>query len=105
MRSLLCFVLCLIISPAAPLHAGSVEEGGATVQVTASFKYLTFLPENYEEQEKWPLVLFLHGAGERGDNLEKVKVHGPPKQAAAGREFSLHSGRSPMPGRVLVVSE
>jgi predicted peptidase len=26
-----------------------------------------------------PLILFLHGAGERGDNLEQVKVHGIPK--------------------------
>ena len=26
-----------------------------------------------------PLLLFLHGSGERGTNLEKVKVHGPPK--------------------------
>jgi len=26
-----------------------------------------------------PLLLFLHGSGERGTNLEKVKAHGPPK--------------------------
>jgi predicted peptidase len=30
------------------------------------------------------LVVFLHGSGERGDDLEQVKVHGPPKQALAG---------------------
>ncbi|MGL4593529.1 MAG: alpha/beta hydrolase-fold protein, partial [Thermoguttaceae bacterium] len=44
-----------------------------------------YLPLNYEEQslkDGSPLVLFLHGAGERGNSLEdttKVKVHGPPK--------------------------
>lgn len=27
----------------------------------------------------WPLLIFLHGAGERGDNLDQVAVHGPPK--------------------------
>ena len=32
-----------------------------------------------------PLLLFLHGFGERGDDLEAVKRHGPPKEAAAGR--------------------
>jgi predicted peptidase len=41
--------------------------------------YWLYLPVNYSEKEKCPLILFLHGAGERGDDLEKVKVHGPPK--------------------------
>ncbi len=27
----------------------------------------------------WPLLLFLHGAGERGDDLARVSTHGPPK--------------------------
>ena len=34
-----------------------------------------------------PLVVFLHGSGERGDDLDRVKVHGPPKHAAAGRDY------------------
>lgn len=28
-----------------------------------------------------PLMIFLHGSGERGDRIEQVKVHGPPKIA------------------------
>jgi len=35
----------------------------------------------------WPLPVFLHGSGERGADLERVKVHGPPEHAAAGREM------------------
>ncbi len=51
-----------------------------------SIKYLFYVPADYATARKpWPLVLFLHGAGERGDDLEKVKVHGPPKLAAAGK--------------------
>jgi predicted peptidase len=43
-------------------------------------KYLLFLPKDYGKKDQaWPLILFLHGAGERGDNLEVVKKHGPPK--------------------------
>lgn len=34
-----------------------------------------------------PLLLFLHGAGERGADLELVKIHGPPKLAEAGKKF------------------
>ncbi|MEL7496302.1 MAG: dienelactone hydrolase family protein [Planctomycetota bacterium] len=49
--------------------------------------YLLSLPSEYESQKEWPLVLFLHGAGERGDDLDKVKVHGPPKLVQAGKAF------------------
>jgi predicted peptidase len=43
--------------------------------------YLLYLPPGYDEQpdKKWPVVFFLHGAGERGSNLELLKVHGLPK--------------------------
>ena len=57
------------------------------------------MPADYEKQpeKKWPLVLFLHGAGERGSDLEKVKIHGPPKQVAAGKDlpFVLVSPQCP----------
>jgi len=41
-----------------------------------TYDYLLFLPEEYETQQQWPLILFLHGSGERGSNLEIVKRHG-----------------------------
>lgn len=45
-----------------------------------STRYLLFLPSDYgKTDQKWPVLLFLHGAGESGTDLEKVKVHGPPK--------------------------
>jgi len=56
-------------------------------QVEVQLGYLLYLPKDYEKQASWPLVLFLHGAGERGNDLEKVKMHGPPKLIAAGKEF------------------
>ena len=52
-----------------------------------TMKYLLYLPKDYDEKQSWPLVLFLHGAGERGDDLNLVKVHGPPKLVAAGKQF------------------
>ena len=56
-----------------------------TIKVTLG--YLLYLPKDYAQKDSWPLVLFLHGSGERGDNLERVKIHGPPKLIAAGKEF------------------
>ncbi len=45
-----------------------------TVQ-NASYKYQVFLPENWSSSKKWPIMLFLHGAGERGsDGLMQTQV-------------------------------
>ena len=38
--------------------------------------YRILYPENYDKSKKYPLVLFLHGAGERGNDNEKQLVHG-----------------------------
>jgi len=46
-----------------------------------SLRYLLYLPKDYGKKPnaKWPMILFLHGMGERGNNLELVKKHGIPK--------------------------
>lgn len=46
------------------------------------------LPPGYAgAREPWPLLFFLHGSGERGRDLDRVKVHGPPRHAAAGTAY------------------
>lgn len=58
------------------------------VTLRVDLQYLIYLPEDYESSDKnYPLVLFLHGAGERGNDLELVKRHGPPKLVEEGKEF------------------
>ncbi|WP_339656686.1 prolyl oligopeptidase family serine peptidase [Flavobacterium frigidarium] len=42
-----------------------------------SIQYALHIPEN--SKDKKPLIVFLHGAGERGTDIDKVKVHGPFK--------------------------
>ncbi|HXU75579.1 MAG TPA: prolyl oligopeptidase family serine peptidase [Methylomirabilota bacterium] len=51
--------------------------------------YLLFLPQNYRggTAKRWPLILFLHGAGERGTDVWKVATHGPPKNVAEHPDF------------------
>jgi predicted peptidase len=59
-----------------------------TVTQELQLEYLLALPKGYAEgSERWPLVLFLHGAGERGSDLAKVEIHGPPKLIAAGQQI------------------
>lgn len=52
-------------------------------------RYLLSLPEAYEKDtiQQWPLVLFLHGSGESGEDIQKVKLHGPPELADKGKKF------------------
>jgi predicted peptidase len=62
----------------------SGKQVGVTFQsptdATIKTNYLVFLPNDYgKADQKWPLLIFLHGAGECGDDLNLVKIHGPPK--------------------------
>ncbi|MEP7107192.1 MAG: prolyl oligopeptidase family serine peptidase [Ferruginibacter sp.] len=52
-------------------------------------KYLLYLPDGYavDTVKRWPLLIFLHGSGESGTDLEKVKMHGPPKLIQEGKKF------------------
>ena len=47
--------------------------------------YRLLKPAMIEDGKKYPLVIFLHGAGERGTDNEKQLVHGVP-QFVANRE-------------------
>ena len=46
-----------------------------------SFRYLLSVPPTYSEDNSkhWPLLLFLHGSGESGDDIELIKNHGVPR--------------------------
>lgn len=49
--------------------------------------YWLFVPADYDKKAEWPLMLFLHGAGERGSDLELVKTWGPPKIVGENKAF------------------
>jgi predicted peptidase len=42
-------------------------------------RYLLQTPVGHRPESGWPLLLFLHGYGECGNDIEKVRKHGPPK--------------------------
>lgn len=70
------------------------------ITVTAKLEYLLSLPADYGKSRKsWPLVLFLHGSGESGSDLNKVKVHGPPKLVDANGPFPFILVSPQSPGR------
>lgn len=78
-------------SPVRPSAAGrqSEEAFESPIASRVAARYLLFLPEEYgaDKARRWPLILFLHGAGERGEDLSLVKRHGPPKLVEGDPSF------------------
>lgn len=66
---------------------GSQTQHHFTKTITTEIKlgFLLDLPGDYDAEgdKKWPMMLFLHGAGERGSDLSMVAKHGPPRLAPA----------------------
>ncbi|MBN1488195.1 MAG: prolyl oligopeptidase family serine peptidase [Anaerolineae bacterium] len=69
----------------------SMEAHTITKQFTTTqqLKYWLFLPQGYdqEQQKNWPLILYLHGIGSRGDDLEMLKKNGIPKIVQTYEDF------------------
>ena len=72
-------------------EAGPVGQQVAVplAQTEAPFGYYRYLPPTYagDDAGPYPLFVFLHGSGERGDGgrqLSRVRRHGPPRVIRAG---------------------
>jgi dienelactone hydrolase len=66
---------------------GNSQQSAA--KFTVETKYLLYLPNGYNDDssKKWPLVIFLHGSGESGRDIDSVKKHGPPQSVEKGKQF------------------
>ena len=91
MRPFLTLILLIVTlyTVEAQVQSEHLFKGSASVTVESEYKYLLYSPSNKElaQNGKLPLIIFLHGAGERGDDLSLVKVHGPPKIVETNSEF------------------
>jgi predicted peptidase len=69
-------------------HAAQTAER-VQLKVPYELRYLSYVPDGYgtHRSQKWPLLLFLHGAVERGSDLGLVRIHGPPKLIETGKKF------------------
>ncbi len=80
--SLLIAILVLASVRNQSWSAESAEYFETTITKKVAANYLLVKPEDYNPAEKYPLLIFLHGRGEQGDDLERVKIHGPFKKIA-----------------------
>lgn len=98
MRAVLCGVLATILGGCATTVKGHIarEAGIATgfINKTMSVNgtdraYVVYVPREYDPRKPWPLIVFLHGAGERGDDgLKQTEV-------GIGRAVRFNSERFP----------
>jgi len=78
MKSRLTFLAVLVVAIPGSMWAQDTETGfldRTTILKGEQYDYQIYVPRNYETIEKWPVILFLHGAGERGnDGLIQTQV-------------------------------
>ena len=52
------------------------------------------------ERDRWPLLIFLHGSGERGTDINVVKKHGPPMLVEKNPAFPFIVISPQLPGGI-----
>jgi predicted peptidase len=73
-KGLICILFSVVVAAslmAVPAEARKTETGFLDRTVTVAgteYKYQVFVPDNWTKKQKWPVILFLHGAGERDDD-------------------------------------
>lgn len=73
------FLICFLMTLSASLSAQDVSLFEAKIYEASdghALPYRILWPENYEPDQEYPLVLFLHGAGERGNDNQAQLKHG-----------------------------
>lgn len=73
----------------------SIYEKKLFISKVDTMPYRLLLPENYDAHKKYPLILFLHGSGEKGNNNTTQLVHG-------GSLFVRDSIRKKYPAIVII---
>jgi predicted peptidase len=86
MRLSACCLLAILFF--SPVKAQNIESGvwnkravvDATGKLPAELPYRLWVPTEYDATKKYPLVVYLHGAGERGtDNEKHIAKNGAPR--------------------------
>jgi len=89
---MLCLIISSVLGTAAAGYAAKKETGFLNRAVTAGkmvYRYQVYVPPDWNASKKWPIILFLHGAGERGeDGLAQTQV-------GIATAIRLHADRFP----------
>ncbi len=75
MKRIIFSLISLIVAYSASAGSNGFEKR-IFVYEGDTLQYNVLFPENYDKSRTYPLVLFLHGAGERGNDNQKQLTHG-----------------------------
>ncbi len=83
-RLFISHLLALSLAGVGAAQAGETQTVASFKRIitkTVGYEYLVALPTGYDAaaDKQWPVILFLHGSGERGADPWLVTQHGPPK--------------------------
>lgn len=90
------FVIILLLAMISCSNSDDVTKPGTTekafqaeVRDSEGYNFLLFMPENESQkvEGKYPTILFLHGIGERGNDLQILKKEGLPKILDGDKNF------------------
>ena len=83
----LALLICTMMLDACAAQSHLVADELETV-TKENLKYYLYYPEDYfDTEESYGLLLFLHGGGESGGDLEETQETHPPKMLAEGKQF------------------
>lgn len=95
MKKLICLSLALFALETTSMAQNNTFTKEAYVKGSDTLLYRLLLPENFDATKKYPVLFFLHGSGERGNNNEAQLVHG-------GALFQSERMRKDFPAIVVV---
>ncbi len=104
-KSLATLLLASLLEPsvsAKPSEPQLLRVSYHSAKMNAERDYFVYLPRGFDQQKQWPVLLFLHGNGERGDGkgeLDYVLKHGPLMEAWCQKRdlpFVIISPQMPM---------
>lgn len=97
MVSLFILVICIYSSKAQDFSA---FKKALFIRGTDTLPYRILYPENYDPKKSYPLIIYLHGAGFRGNDNER-QLAGDGKYYGAGKHFLTDSVRKKYPALVV----
>lgn len=72
----LCLLACFASAAGYAQDLSGYQKKEFTSGESSVLPYRILFPEDYDKSRKYPLILVLHGAGERGNDNEKQLIHG-----------------------------
>jgi len=80
-------------------YQGQIHNFEKAISKTVKLNYLLYLPSDYQEEQRCPLLVFLHGDGAQKD-INMIREYGPPGLIEEGRNFPFICLAPQLPGDV-----